>query len=155
MRYLVETSGQIVKLALPAAFVLADMTAVQFANFFTPMARTSAALFIEEVATPPSVQMVSTFAEDETSPPVSQPGFTVSTDSVSSEIGALSSSTRLDSTVTAPFASGFTSISGVDGSASASLVAVVGSASGNEALMLAMNGICTVSVVERNVFLTF
>ena len=69
-------------------------------------------------------------------------------------MGALSSSATLVSTDTAPSAFGFRSVSGVLGSASASFAGVEGSASGRVALMLAMNGIFTVSVSEANVVFT-
>ena len=81
MRYLVDTSGHTVRVALPEAFVLVDMTGEQEAKGRMPDALTDDALRSDAVATEPSVHTVSTFADDDTSPPVSQPEVTVSTDS--------------------------------------------------------------------------
>ena len=121
------------------------------------MARTIADLLIELADTPPLAQMVETMSVDETSPPCSQlePEFTVSTDWVTPEIGALSSSTNSVSIVTPPVESVLMSVSGVDGSASASFAGVAGSASGKATLIEAINDIGTVSVSEVNVHFLF
>jgi hypothetical protein len=157
MRYFVEVDGQTTKVAFPFEAVFADNVAEQPALDFTPIARTIADLLIELADTPPLAQMVETLSVDETSPPCSQlePEFTVSTDWVTPEIGALSSSTKSVSIVTPPVESVLMSVSGVDGSASVSFAGVAGSASGNVALMLAMNDIGTVSVSEVNVHFLF
>jgi hypothetical protein len=157
MRYFVEAVGQITKVAFPLDPVLVTIIAEQAAFVLTRIARTIAALLIELVDTPPFAQMVETLSVEETSPPWSQlePEFTVSTDWETPEIGALSSSTKSVSIVTPPVESVLMSVSGVDGSASVSFAGVVGSASGNVALMLAINDIATVSVRELNVHFLF
>ena len=157
MRYFVEVDGQTTKVAFPFEAVFADSVAEQPALVLTPMARTIADLLIELADTPPLAQMVETLSVDETSPPCSQlePEFTVSTDWVTPEIGALSSSTKSVSIVTPPVESVLMSVSGVDGSASVSFAGVAGSASGNVALILAINDIGTVSVSEVNVHFLF
>jgi hypothetical protein len=143
MRYFVEVDGQTTKVAFPFEPVLVVIVAEQPALDFTPIARTIADLLIELADTPPLAQMVETLSVDETSPPCSQlePGFTVSTDWVTPEIGALSSSTKSVSMVTPPVESVLMSVSGVDGSASASFAGVAGSASGKATLIEAINGI--------------
>ena len=143
MRYFVEVDGQTTKVAFPFESVFADSVAEQPALVLTPMARTIADLLIELADTPPLAQMVETLSVDETSPPCSQlePEFTVSTDWVTPEIGALSSSTKSVSIVTPPVESVMMSVSGVDGSASASFAGVAGSASGKATLIEAINGI--------------
>jgi hypothetical protein len=143
MRYFVEVDGQTTKVAFPFEPVLVVIVAEQPALDFTPIARTIADLLIELADTPPLAQMVETLSVDETSPPCSQlePGFTVSTDWVTPEIGALSSSTKSVSMVTPPVESVLMSVSGVDGSASASFAGVTGSASGKATLIEAINGI--------------
>jgi hypothetical protein len=143
MRYFVEVDGQTTKVAFPFEAVFADNVAEQPALVLTPMARTIADLLIELADTPPLAQMVETLSVDETSPPCSQlePEFTVSTDWVTPEIGALSSSTKSVSMVTPPVESVLMSVSGVDGSASASFAGVAGSASGKATLIEAINGI--------------
>ena len=157
MRYFVEDDGQTTKVAFPFAAVLVVIMAEQPALDFTPIARTLAALLTEVADTPPLAQIVETLSVEETSPPLSQlePEFTVSTDWVTPEIGALSSSTKSVSIVTPPVESVLMSVSGVDGSASVSFAGVVGSASGNVALILAMKDIGTVSVSEVNVHFLF
>ena len=157
MRYFVEVDGQTTKVAFPFEAVFADNVAEQPALVLTPMARTIADLLIELADTPPLAQIDVTLSVEETSPPCSQlePEFTVSTDWETPEIGALSSSTKSVSMVTPPVESVLMSVSGVDGSASVSFAGVVGSASGNVALMLAMNDIGTVSVSEVNVHFLF
>jgi len=156
-RYLVDDDGQITKVAFPFEPVFATIIAEHPALVFTRIARTIAALLIELVDTPPFAQMVETLSVDPTSPPCSQlePEFTGSTDWDTPEIGALSSSTKSVSIVTPPVESVLMSVSGVDGSASVSFAGVVGSASGNVALMLAINDIATVSVRELNVHFLF
>ena len=157
MRYFVEDDGQTTKVAFPFAAVLEVITAEQPALDFTPIARTLAALLTEVADTPPLAQIVETLSVEETSPPLSQlePEFTVSTDWATPEIGALSSSTKSVTIVTPPVESVLMSVSGVDGSASVSFAGVVGSASGNVALILAMKDIGTVSVSEVNVHFLF
>jgi hypothetical protein len=155
MRYFVEVDGQTTKVAFPFEAVFADSVAEQPALVLTPMARTLA--LIELADTPPLAQIDVTLSVEETSPPCSQlePELTVSTDWETPEIGALSSSTKSVSMVTPPVESVLMSVSGVDGSASVSFAGVAGSASGNVALMLAMNDIGTVSVSEVNVHFLF
>jgi hypothetical protein len=141
MRYFVEVDGQTTKVAFPFEAVFADSVAEQPALVLTPMARTLA--LIELADTPPLAQIDVTLSVEETSPPCSQlePELTVSTDWETPEIGALSSSTKSVSMVTPPVESVLMSVSGVDGSASASFAGVAGSASGKATLIEAINGI--------------
>ena len=85
MRYLVETVGQIFKVAFPFEPLVAVIIAVQpaFALALTAlMARTREVSLTDKADTPPLAQMVVTLSVAATSPPCSQlePAFTVSTD---------------------------------------------------------------------------